>query len=220
MAGWDDYIGGMTEVSIFIPDKSHDFPTAIEHFNIDISGWYPVINKYISAGKLEMKDEYIPNNILQIWKNESDFLGAGRYTGDIAEIVKDFSVYINKSKEKELLPFLKRKNDFSSVKSAIVFSLFDTLRDNKWSNFSDLLDEIKLRASYDYGVDVDSDYAQGILAHLNEYNITNNRERMKNVCDIIWTDLIGFERFTSKVNLCEKAHIAFDSVDKLIVKLG
>ncbi|HZG72226.1 MAG TPA: hypothetical protein VEY51_11895, partial [Chondromyces sp.] len=33
-AGWDDYIGGMTECDIFIPDYSVDFPLGLEHFNI------------------------------------------------------------------------------------------------------------------------------------------------------------------------------------------
>ncbi|MDH8702654.1 hypothetical protein M2138_002022 [Dysgonomonadaceae bacterium PH5-43] len=219
LAGWDDYIGGMTEVSIFIPDNSFDFPPAIEHFNIDINGWYPVIEKFQATGELLMGEEHIPDNIYKIWMSGSDFMGAGKFTGDIAELVKDLSSYINKDKEALLLSDLKRKNDFSSAKTAIILSLYDTLKCDLWKDFSDLIDEVRLRASYDYGIDVDSVYAQKILSCIREDILVTNRQMLKNLTDIIWTDLIGYEKCTNKQEICKEVRVAFDSIDKLIIQI-
>jgi hypothetical protein len=88
LAGWDDYIGGLTEVGLFIPDYSVDFPYAIEHFNIDINGWYAIIDKFTATGDLKMGKEFVSEKAFNVWKNESDFMGAGRFNGDITELVK------------------------------------------------------------------------------------------------------------------------------------
>lgn len=219
LAGWDDYRGGMTEVSLFIPDRSCDFPPAIEHFNIDYTGWYPVIEKYETSGELVMGKENIPENIYNIWERAGDFMGAGIYKGDIAELVKDLSSHISVEKESELLPDLKRKNDFHSVKSAIVFSLFDALKEDLWKDFPDLIDEIKLRASYDYGIDIESVHAKGILECFIEEAFISNRHLLRNVTDIIWTDSVGYEKCMNKVEICKQLYVSFDSTDKLIVRI-
>ena len=219
IAGWDDYRGGMTEVSLFIPDRSCDFPPAIEHFNIDYTGWYPVIEKYETSGELVMGKENIPENIYNIWERAGDFMGAGIYKGDIAELVKDLSSHISVEKESELLPDLKRKNDFHSVKSAIVFSLFDALKEDLWKDFPDLIDEIKLRASYDYGIDIESVHAKGRWECFIEEAFISNRHLLRNVTDIIWTDSVGYEKCMNKVEICKQLYVSFDSTDKLIVRI-
>lgn len=219
LAGWDDYIGGMTEVSIFIPDFTVDFPYAIEYFNIDIKGWNLVINKFMAAGDLQMGKEFVSEKAYTAWENEDDFVGAGRFTGDITELVKEISLHINPQKESMLLPFLKRQNDNLSVKAAVVFSLFDTFKADNWNTVDDLIDEVRLRANYDYGIYIESQYLSYYLSLFNRDVLGAHRSEFAGCIDIIWTDKQGFERSRIKCEISKDLPLSFNQEGKLVTRI-
>lgn len=215
-AGWDDYIGGMVECDIFIPDYDIDMPIGIEHFNIDWKAWDIIVSKFTSSNELFMGKDQVSKKAYEFWKAQSDFLGAGAFVGDVSEFVRTLSKNIAKN-ENELIPFLKRNNDSYSVYCSIIFAIHDTLRDNKWSNTQSLKDEILLRMAYDYGVDLESPYLE-YINHLDFENIEKHREQLKQTNDILWLDDITY---TTKLNgiISEKLQVAFDRDFNIITKI-
>jgi len=215
-AGWDDYIGGMVECDIFIPDYDIDMPIGIEHFNIDWKAWDVIINKFTGSNELFMGKEHVSKKAYEFWKAQSDFLGAGAFVGDVSEFVRELSKSIDKN-ENDLIPFLKRNHDSYSVYCSIIFAIYDTLRDNKWSNRQSLKDEILLRMSYDYGIDLESPYLE-YINHLDFENIEKHREQLKHMNDILWLNDI---MYPTKIHgtISEKLQVAFDRDFNIITKL-
>ncbi|MEM7424825.1 MAG: hypothetical protein AAF441_01930 [Pseudomonadota bacterium] len=216
-SGWDDYVGGMVECDIFIPDFSVDFPYGIEHFNISFEGWDKVINKYTSNGELKLGKEYISDRAFDIWKAQSDFVNAGSFQGDLSEFVSDLSSHTSE-REKSIIPFLKRENDASSVKAAIVFLLQDSFAQNFWQDQNDLKNEILLRTSYDYGINLDSLYLADYIDLINFDLIVMNRERLKLTEEILWVDKENYESNGDLV-LSENLQIKHNKDYKIITRI-
>lgn len=216
-AGWDDYIGGMTEVSLFIPDYKLDFPMSIETFNLSFDGWNTVINKFKTTNELKMGKEYVSEKAYKIWENESDFMGAGCFSGEIGEFTRELSKNVT-NRENGLLPFLKRENDSSSVKTAIVFSLFDAIKENTWSSTIDLIEDIKLRASYDYSINLDSEYLNSFSKQIDTDFIQNNRVRLKDWNNILWFDESDYNRSLQE-SISEDLYIGIDKENQLITRI-
>lgn len=216
-SGWDDYIGGMVETGIFIPDYSVDFPYEIEHFNISFDGWDSVVRKFTSTGELKLGEQYVSPRAYKVWKNEGDFVNSGSFNGDISEFIQELSKY-PASIEKELLPFLKRENDSSSVKAAIVFSLFDCVRQNSCQDSQDLLDEIVLRASYDYGINIESPYLKSYITKIDTKTIISRKDSLKNIEDILWLDSKDYDQLKDKI-LSEELYIAIDKENRIITRI-
>lgn len=216
-AGWDDYIGGMVECNIFIPDYNSDMPKAIEHFNIDWRAWDIIINKFTQSNELYMGKEYVSDKAYKFWKAQSDFLGAGQFVGEISDFIRELvkNIAVN---ENDLIPFLKRNHDSHSVFCSIVFSLYDALREDKWQNSLDLKDEIILRMSYDYGVDFLSPYLS-YLDYVDFENIKKNRLELRNTFDILWVDDITYDKKKYGI-ISEKLKIAFDKDYNMVINLN
>jgi len=215
-SGWDDYIGGMVECDIFIPNYQIDMPIGIEHFNIDWKAWDIIVNKFTNSQELFMGKEHVSEKAYEFWKAQSDFVGAGAFVGDVSEFVRELAKNIAKN-ENDLIPFLKRNHDSYSVYCSIVFSIYDALREDKWTNSESLKDEILLRMSYDYGVDLASPYLESI--HLLDFeNIVKNRQQLKLMDDILWLDESSYQSKKSG-SISEKLQIAFDRDFNLITNL-
>lgn len=219
IAGWDDYVGGMTEVSIFIPENI-DFPSSIEHFNIDWSGWEQVIQKFTATGELKMGKEYVWEPAYAIWKAAADFLGAGRFSGDFYELVRELSKHVNATKESTLIPFLKRKHDLASVKAAIVFSLFEIFKENLWSTKDELIEGIKNKCSYDFSVDRDSETLQRMIDFLDTDEILLKKTELSKCQEINWTDEKGFVSSVTKITLSKSLYLKFDNRNNIIVRMS
>ncbi|WP_299221240.1 hypothetical protein [uncultured Aquimarina sp.] len=216
-SGWEDYIGGMVECDIFIPDYSIDFPMGMEHFNLSFDGWDEVIQKYTSSGELKFGKEYISERAYNVWKAQSDFINAGSFQGNLSEFVRDLASH-TAEREKDLIPFLKRENDAYSVKAAIVFSLQDSLIQNHWRDKNDLKDEIILRSSYDYGINLESNYLTNYINEIDFDIIIQNRDRLKMTDEILWVDE---KSFNSPDNLVfsQDLNIGQNSNNKILTRI-
>lgn len=215
-AGWDDYIGGMTECDIFIPDYEIDMPIGIDHFNLNWKGWNLVVEKFTSSNELFMGKEHVSEKVYNFWKGQSDFVDAGAFVGDVSEFVRELSKHIAKN-ENDLIPFLKRDHDGYSVYCSIVFSIFDILRDNLWIDEKDMKDEIQLRMAYDYGIDLKSPYLNNI-DHLDLSIMMANRQELKHTNEILWLDDINYLAKKKGV-ISDKLSIGFDRNFNILAKL-
>lgn len=215
-AGWDDYIGGMTECDIFIPDYNIDMPLGIDHFNLDWKSWDKIVKLFSDSGELSMGKEFISEKAYDFWKAQSDFINAGAFKGDVSEFVRVLSKNIAKN-ENDLKPFLKRDHDSYSVFSSIVFSIFDTLRENNWNNKEDLKDEILLRMTYDYGIELKSPYLE-YVNHIDLSILESNRNLLKNTNDILWLDESRYKEYTIGI-ISEKLKIGFNKDYSLTTKI-
>jgi hypothetical protein len=216
-AGWDDYIGGMTECDIFIPEYNVDFPIGLEHFNVSFEGWDAVIKKFTASGDLKMGKEFISERAYRVWSTNTDLIGVGTFNGDIGEFVRELAKN-NSPREKELLSFLKRENDSTSVKAGIVFSLFDSLRQDSWTSVEDLRDEILLRASYDYGINIYSKLLETYIDKLNFKVIEHQRNLLKLTNDILWVDEMDYNKFKTDI-LSETLSISVEKNGNLVTRI-
>lgn len=215
-SGWDDFIGGMVECDIFIPDYKIDMPIGIEHFNIDWKSWDVLVKKFTDSNELFMGKEHISEKAYNFWKAQGDFAGAGAFIGDVSEFVRELSKNIAKN-ENDLIPFLTRSHDSYSVYCSIVFSIYDTLRGDNWIDSQDFINEVQLRMSYDYGVDLKSLYAK-YLDHLNLEKINEHRINLKTTYDILWLDEQNYQ--SKKIDdISEKLQIGFDKDFNIITKI-
>lgn len=216
LAAWDDYLGGMSEIAIFPPNYSVNFPPSIEVYNIDFSGWDKLKDKFVSSGELKLGREFISEIAYDSWSKEGDFINAGVFNGDVADLFKEISSHINSKKEDELLPSLKRENDFSSVKSSFAFAVFDCLKNDSWLNHDDLIDEIKLRCSYDYGINLNSLILSKICSSINKKISEYNRTKLSQLQTIIWTDEIGYEKANKDLIVSESLYLSISENNLLL----
>lgn len=216
-AGWDDYIGGMIECNIFIPDYDIDMPFAVEHFNLDWDGWDKIIAKFTRSGELKLGRENVSGKAYDFWKKQSDFNTGGSFNGDISDFVRELTKHIS-SREKNLIPFLTRENDNTSVYTSIIFSLFDSLKGNDWKDADDLRNEIYLRSSYDYGINTNSKYLEKYINFIDLEKIVFHRDNLKNTDDILWLDQQTYNNVLFQ-KISDNLNIGFDKDYKIIAKI-
>ncbi len=219
LSAWDHYISGETEISIFLPQMDTVFPPVIEHFNIKCTGWDVIQAKYTSSNELLLGKLYLPEEVYNFWKHEGDFIDAGIFKGDLKELVSDLSKHIDFNIENQLLPGLKREDDFSSVKCAVAFSLLDSFNDNSWDDISDLKDEIFLRAAYDYGINISSKYLKFIVEDISPTLASHDKVELSQIDEILWTNKLKFSKQKIKLKLFSKFDIGVNDDNKIVTNL-
>ena len=215
-AGWDDYVGGMTECGVFIPDYDIDMPIESDHFNLHFRGWNAIVEKFTGSNELFMGKEHVSARAFNFWKFESDFVNAGAFVGDVSEFVRELCKHIAKN-ENDLIPFLKRNHDSYSVYCSAVFSIFDVLREDSWTSQQNLKDEILLRMAYDYGIDLNSPHL-AIIDYFDYVTVTLYRDQLKNTNEILWLDEANYS--AKKIGeISQKLSIGFDRNYNILTKI-
>lgn len=219
LSAWDHYTSGETEISIFLPLMDTVFPPAIEDFNIKYTGWDVIKAKYTSTNELLLGKEYLPEEVYNFWKSEGDFIGAGVYKGDLKELVSDLSKHIDFNVENQLLPGLKREDNFSSVKCAVAFSLLDTFNNNSWNDINDLKDEIFLRSAYDYGINISSKYLKHIVDNISSAIASCDKVKLSQIDEIVWINSSMFSKQKIKLKLFAQFDIGVNDDNKIVANL-
>lgn len=194
IVGFQYYTGGMTEVSLLLPDYDVEIPVSFTEFHISFQGWDQIIKKYETRGALKMGKEHISDKAYAIWQDDFEFAGAGKFDGDVKELIEDLASFVDKKREGELLSFLRRENDTASVKAAIVFSIYDSFKHDQWNSFEELKDEIQIRTDYDYGISIDSQLITRYLLNLNPDIQNISRSMLREVEIIRWLDEQGYNK--------------------------
>ncbi len=219
LCAWDDYIGGMTELNLFLPNYDLDFPYSVEYFNISLEGWDTLKDKFIPTGDLQLGKQFVSEKAYKVWSAGPDLIGVGRFTGDVKDLVKTLSSLVNKERESGLLEVLKRKNDSTSNFTSTAYAIQDTLLNDSWKDFNDFKDEIRLRIDFDYGIAVDSKVLDLYINKLNPEILSVDRNDLKNVNNLLWLSKDQYERESIRAIIMEKPYIALTTENKIIVKI-
>jgi hypothetical protein len=194
IAAWDDYIGGMTEISIFLPNYDIDFPFAFDNFNIDIAKWDVFKEHFTGTGELRLGAEYVSEKAYEVWSANVDLIGVGAFTGDTRELNKFLSSLVNVNRENELLDFLRRPNDTSSISVSLIYALFDAFHDDSWKSLDDLRDEVRLRAAYYHAIPIGGQVFDYFLDCLNPEIEGIDRNELRGLKQILWLDSTGYAK--------------------------
>lgn len=154
-AAWDHYIGGDTEISIFLPaTEDVDFPPNLDIIYTQMAAWTTIKTELAAAGTLCLGPDCIPAKFYSFWQREDDFLNAGSFEGDIRDLV---AVFARHERVEDILPFLKRENDQYSMFAAALFAGVDNARQGSLpDDASEVADAIALTASHYYAAPASS----------------------------------------------------------------
>lgn len=160
---WDHYVGGETEVGLFLP-SDHWLGTAhISTFHLSISAWDVV--KPVLAGhpRFTFGENALGSELWASFSSEGDFLNAGIWQGDVRELLNLLSDFNDENLEVAVLPGLARRNDQLSIGIALVSAAVDIARGESALSGSALRQRISERAKEEYAAHLETPHAQAIL---------------------------------------------------------
>jgi hypothetical protein len=122
-AAWDHFIGGDTEISIFLPTPPEvDMPWGFETIYIDISSWEIVKSELSDVGRLCIGENCVPKRAYEFWSGGDDFLAAGSFEGNLRDMIL---VLARHERVEDILPELKRENEQHSMRASALFASTD-----------------------------------------------------------------------------------------------
>ena len=122
-AAWDHFIGGDTEISIFLPCSPEiDMPYGFETIYTGISSWDQIKTDLANVGELDIGPEHLPSNVYRFWSGEGDFLAAGTAEGGLRAMI---SVLARYERVEDLTPDAKRENAPYSMLAAALSVVTD-----------------------------------------------------------------------------------------------
>ena len=136
---WDHYIGGDTEISIFLPcSVDVDIPWGFETIYVKMEEWEAITRELADVGNLCLGRACIPPKFYDFWNGEGEFRIAGTFEGDIRDMI---TVFARHERVEDLLPDLKRENEPYSMLAATLFATTDVARFGPIVDDSDALKE-------------------------------------------------------------------------------
>jgi hypothetical protein len=128
-AAWDHYIGGDTEFLLILPtsDDANYAPT-IDTIYIAMERWKDVQVELAAAGEFKLGPDAIPRKLYEEWAREGDFLEAGSFAGDYRQFV---SILAKHERVEDLIPSLKRENDFQAMFAAVMMAAVDVMKNGR-----------------------------------------------------------------------------------------
>lgn len=128
-AAWDHYIGGDTEFHLILPtaDEANYAPT-IDTIYIAMERWDDVKSELTAAGGFKLGQDAIPRKLYEEWAREGDFLAAGSFAGDYRQFI---SILAKHERVEDLIPSLKRENDFRAMFAAVMMAAVDVIKNEQ-----------------------------------------------------------------------------------------
>jgi len=149
-----------------ILEDENRFPPIVDNIHIDIKAWDELKPKLIAAG-LRLGPEHIPAKFYKAYMEEEvDSLAMGVFEGDYRQLLSLFGGHTKNLDN--LLPFLKRENDSSSVRAAILMSSVDLANFSTTIETEQLVQEILKQSELAYGAVSTSRYAKSFAQEMAE----------------------------------------------------
>lgn len=135
LAVWDHYIGGDSEVHVIVPAKS-GWPPDLDLVYIDFMAWDKVKSLLAQAGSLRPSRGLIPADCLAQFAAEDDFREAVVFEGEYRRVISTLAAH---ERREDLLPGLRREDDWASMVQAFTLASIDAATeeeplDGNWSN--------------------------------------------------------------------------------------
>jgi hypothetical protein len=148
LASWDHYVHGDGEVQVFLPvlEEETDFPTAIDIIYLKGLAWPGVLDPL--GADIAPAQDRIPKKFIDMWESDGDCAGARAFEGEYRDLLRALA---QAELCLDLIPFLKREADASSMRTAVAFAAVDVARGwNGDATKKELIEAIQHVAAVDY----------------------------------------------------------------------
>jgi hypothetical protein len=129
VCAWDHYIGGDTEIAIYIPGESDHWlgPPDLDRIYIKLSSWDDVKSQLSAIGELHDGRGIIPEAQYKLYSEEGDFLAALVFEGEYRDLMTILSSH---ELRQELLPGLNRQDTGRYMVIALLLAFLDVASDD------------------------------------------------------------------------------------------
>ncbi|WP_320201870.1 hypothetical protein RMR16_015150 [Agrobacterium sp. rho-13.3] len=151
ICSWDHYVGGETEVSIFLPSRYDGYlgAHALDRVSIKGSKWDDFIRDISERGSVHPWEGHIDEAQVRVWQNEGDCLTPFVFEGEYKTLINVLSRYV---KDVDLIPGLAREDDQASLLQASAMIVIDSFAQSPFLGPADRLSQVMLLASQEYGI--------------------------------------------------------------------
>lgn len=157
---WDSYTGGFTEIAIMLPGNHWTQVSCVDIMYIKITDWDVLKATLVAHPRFRLGGKNFTPEVWDSFVKENDFLNAGVWDGDYAELVSILACYAYREVEDKLIPGLARKDNYISIGTAIIMSALDIAHAaaSPLTN-ADLAREVLGRADSEYALSSASEQA-------------------------------------------------------------
>lgn len=121
LAVWDHFIGGDSEVHVFVPAAT-DFPPDLDLIYVSINSWNEIKATLSILGTVKSGEHAIPASIYQSFREDSDFQEAVAFEGEYRGLMATLASH---ERREDLLPSLRRVDDPQAIIQAFVLAAID-----------------------------------------------------------------------------------------------
>jgi hypothetical protein len=124
ICAWDHYVGGETEVAVFLPSDYDGFLGAhsVDHVSIHGLKWDDFKNDLPNFGSVSPHEGLIPDGQVKFWLSEGDCLTPFVFEGEYNSLIICLSKYL---KDVSLIPGLAREDDPLNLLQTAVMAVID-----------------------------------------------------------------------------------------------
>lgn len=164
IAAWDHFLGGDTEISIFLPGNLVNgwAPPALDEILVEMQSWDQIKDRLNDVGVLRDGKHLVSPDVYDFLQQEGDFLACLVYEGDHRELITILASY---EKVQDLLPGLNRADSQQAMALASITAALDSLPSATPDNLVHLIVQ---QAVGSYAVPEDypylTDFAKGLGA--------------------------------------------------------
>lgn len=150
---WDSYLGGFTEAAIMLPGDNWRKVSATDTIYLDFHAWDELKVTLHEHPRFRFGETEFPRDVWQSFTDDGDFLNAGVWDGDYAELIRLLTLYANRSIESKLLPGLARTDSYISIGTSLISSCLAIIHEATSTIPSSILEERLLtKAESDYAL--------------------------------------------------------------------
>ncbi|MBX7514914.1 hypothetical protein K3179_10210 [Qipengyuania sp. GH38] len=163
---WDHYVGGETEVGLFLPSDHWMGTNPISTFHIPLLKWDELKTQLVANPRFRRGKDALGEQLWASFSKEGDFLDAGVWQGDIRELLTLLSLHNDRNLEESVIPFLARQNNFRSVGIGLIAACIDVVRSSPDLEGAAFRSAVEERADSEYAVKPGTTIGNGMLDQL------------------------------------------------------
>lgn len=162
VAACDHYIGGDTEVHVYLPaiPRVGPVPPSLDLVYVDMSSWDDVKKTLSVVGELGSSEEHFPKRMLEILSQEEGFLEAFVFEGDYRSL---FTALTQNERRLDLIPGLRRQDSLAAMLQAFPLAAID-IAGTADTDQEGMSHEIEAQAVQVYAVSEDLEVAGDLAA--------------------------------------------------------
>lgn len=164
---WDYFTGGMTETAVMLPGDHWTHVSTVDTMQMKISDW-DILKPILQAHpRFHLGEAHFDPDVWKGLREEGDFLNAGVWDGDYAELMRLLAPFHDIQMENSVIPGSRRSDSAFSVGTAVIMAAVDVARTaSALPDKKELEKDIVLRAREEYAIASGSPFALRCAAQL------------------------------------------------------